>query len=404
MYAQQRPYQKPISKTAKATMSLQLIVTSVYSVVHAIPCVQTMCSPFMGGERMTEGILMKGNEALAEAAIRAGCNFYVGYPITPQNEVLEYMCWRMEQSGGEFIQSESEIASVNILLGAAAAGARGMISSSGPGFSLFQEGISYLVAGDIPAVIVDVARYGSGIGEISQGQCDYSLVTRGNGHGDSHLIVLTPASVQETADLTALAFDLAEKYRHPVIILSDAAIGQMMEPVVLPEPQKADIDRYDWTVKGCLSENKPRLITNLFYYMDDYDRFLRDKYESMRQNEQRWESFCVDDAEIIIVAYGISSRVSREVVRKARDEGIKLGMIRLITAYPFPEKAFEHLDNCKAFVTVEMSAVGHLADDVRLADRCAHPVYSICTGINVPERDEILTTVKSIADKNAGGR
>lgn len=346
---------------------------------------------------MTEETLMKGNEALAEAAIRAGCNFYVGYPITPQNEILEYMCWRMEQSGGEFIQSESEIAAVNILLGAVAAGARCMISSSGPGFSLFQEGISYLVAGDIPAVIVDVARYGSGIGEISQGQSDYSLVTRGNGHGDSHLLVLTPASVQETADLTVLAFDLAEKYRHPVIILSDAAIGQMMEPVVLPEAQKTDINRYDWTVKGCKKEDKPRLITNLFYYMDDYDQFLRDKYAAMQENEQRWENFCVEDAEVVIVAYGISSRISREAVRKARAEGIKLGMIRLITAFPFPEKAFVSLTkDCKALVTVEMSAIGHMADDVRLADHCAHPVYSICTGINVPKRDEILSKVKSI--------
>lgn len=349
---------------------------------------------------MNEEILMKGNEALAEAAIRAGCNFYVGYPITPQNEILEYMCWRMEQAGGEFIQSESELAAVNILLGAAAAGARGMISSSGPGFSLFQEGISYLVAGDIPAVIVDVARYGSGIGEISQGQSDYKLVTCGNGHGDSQLIVLTPASVQETADLTALAFELAEKYRHPVIILSDAAIGQMMEPVVLPEETHVDIDRDEWTVKGCRSEDKPRLITNLFYYIDDYDSFLRSKYEAMRENEQRWESVCVEDAEVVIVAYGISSRISREAVREARAMGIRLGMIRLITAFPFPEKAFEQIGGCcKALVTVEMSAIGQLADDVRLAVKCSRPVYSVCTGIRVPESGEILDKVKSILCK-----
>lgn len=347
-----------------------------------------------------EETLMKGNEALAEAAIRAGCNFYVGYPITPQNEILEYMCWRMEQAGGEFLQSESELAAVNTLLGAAAAGARGMISSSGPGFSLFQEGISYLVAGDIPAVIVDVARYGSGIGEISQGQSDYTLVTQGNGHGDSHLIVLTPASVQETADLTVLAFDLAEKYRHPVIILSDAAIGQMMEPVSLPEMRKADIDRFDWTVKGCCSEDKPRLITNLFYYRDDYDEFLRAKYEAMRRNEQRWESCCVEDAQLVIVAYGISSRISREAVRAARAKGIRLGMIRLITAFPFPEKAFEGLaKECRALITVEMSAIGQIANDVRLADGCAHPVYSLCTGIRVPEPEDILALVDEILSK-----
>lgn len=346
-------------------------------------------------------ILMKGNEALAEAAIRAGCNFYVGYPITPQNEILEYMCWRMEQAGGEFIQSESELAAVNILLGAAAAGGRGMISSSGPGFSLFQEGISYLVAGDIPAVIVDVARYGSGIGEISQGQSDYGLVTRGNGHGDSHILVLTPASVQETADLTALAFELAEKYRHPVIILSDAAIGQMMEPVSLPEFKTVDIDRDDWTVKGCRNEDKPRLITNLFYYRDDYDEFLRNKYQSMRDNEQRWESFQVDDAQVVIVAYGISSRISREAVRMARAEGIKLGMIRLITAFPFPEKAFDELSgDCEALLTVEMSAIGQLADDVRLADKCTRPVYSVCTGIKVPEPEEILERAKAVLRKD----
>ncbi|BFL48048.1 3-methyl-2-oxobutanoate dehydrogenase subunit VorB [Lactonifactor longoviformis] len=335
--------------------------------------------------------LMKGNEALAEAMVRAGCRFFSGYPITPQNEILEYLSWRMKEAGGAFVQSESELAAINMVLGAASAGARAMTSSSGPGFSLLQEGISYLIAGDIPAVIVDVARFGSGIGEISQGQCDYKLVTRGNGHGDSHLLVLAPASVQESVDLMMEAFPLAEKYRHPVIILSDAAIGQMVEPVSFPPMEEVDIDRDDWTVKGCKGDDESKKITNVFYYMDDYNSFLRDKYQRMTENEQRYEAIHVEDAQLVLVAYGISARVCKEAVRKARSQGVPLGLIRPISIYPYPKKAFAELSGeCKALMTVEMSITGQMAEDVKLAVDCRYPVYTYGTGIKVPKSADVV--------------
>ena len=349
-----------------------------------------------------EKALMKGNEALAEAVVRSGCHFFAGYPITPQNEILEYLSWRMEEEHLAFIQSESELAAINMVLGAASAGARAMTSSSGPGFSLLQEGISYLIAGDIPAVIVDVARFGSGIGEISQGQTDYKLVTRGNGHGDSHLLVLAPNSVQETVDLMMDAFPLAEKYRHPVIILSDAAIGQMVEPVSLPDPVKADINAYGWTAKGCKGNDESKKITNVFYYMDDYNGFLRDKYNRMRQNEQRWENIGVEDAELVLVAYGISARVCKEAVRIARREGVKLGLIRPISIFPYPQKAFDDIgEDCKALMTVEMSITGQMAEEVRLAVKCAYPVYTYGTGIKVPQSRDVVTHAKEILSGKA---
>lgn len=346
-----------------------------------------------------EKVLMKGNEALAEAIIRSGCRFYSGYPITPQNEILEYLSQRMPEAGGTFIQSESELAAINMVLGAAAAGARAMTSSSGPGFSLMQEGLSYLIAGDIPAVIVDVARFGSGIGEISQGQCDYKLVTRGNGHGDSHLLVLAPASVQESVDLMMQAFPLAEKYRHPVIILSDAAIGQMVEPVCLPPQEEVDIDRDDWIVKGCKGRQESKKITNVFYYMDDYNTFLREKYEEMKKNEQRWESILTEDAELILVAYGISARVCKEAVSKARKQGIRLGLIRPISIFPYPVDAFADLgENCRAFMTVEMSITGQMAEDVKLSVQCRYPVYTYGTGIKVPRSMDIVEKAVQILE------
>ena len=346
-------------------------------------------------------VLMKGNEALAEAVIRSGCRFYGGYPITPQNEILEYLSVRMPDAGGAFVQAESELAAVNMVLGAASAGARALTSSSGPGYSLFQEGISYLVAGDIPAVIIDVARFGSGIGEISQGQCDYKLVTRGNGHGDSHLLVLAPCSVQESVDLMMLAFPLAEKYRHPVILLSDAAIGQMVEPVLLPEAVTVDIDRDEWTVKGCKGTDESKKITNVFYYMDDYNSYLRDKYRRMQEEEQRFERIQTEDAQLILVAYGISARVCKEAVRMARSLGIRLGLIRPISIFPYPRKAFEGLpDCCKAFLTVEM-ITGQMADDVRLALDCRYPVYTYGTGIKVPASADIVRIASNLIEGKA---
>lgn len=338
-------------------------------------------------------VLMKGNEAFAESCIRAGCRFFSGYPITPQTEILEYMSWRMEEVGGAFIQTESELAGVNMAFGAASAGARALTTSAGPGFSLKQEGISYLCGSDVPAVIADVMRIGSALGDIFQGQGDYWQLTRGGGHGDYRTIVLAPASVQENADLAYLAFDLAEKYRHPVIIGSDAAIGQMAEPVELHEMREHNIDEFDWAVHGRRKGEKQRVITNVYYQMgaDNYMTYLREKYAQIEANEQRWESVCTEDAEIVLVAYGISSRVSKEAVKVARRRGMKLGLIRPITLWPFPKKAFDALgEQVKGFLCVEMSILGQMRDDVVMACGNRRPVEDYGEFANVPSVDVIL--------------
>ena len=347
--------------------------------------------------------LMKGNEALAEAAIRAGCRFYSGYPITPQTEILEYLSWRMDEVGGTFVQTESELAGINMLLGAAAAGARALTSSAGPGFSLNQEGISYLVAADLPAVIIDVMRIGTGLGDIAQGQGDYWQLTRGGGHGDYRTIVLAPASVQENADLAYIAFDLAEKYTHPVIVGSDAAIGQMVEPVELPEMIEHDIDTYDWAIRGRRAGEKQRIVMNTYYKIgpDKYITYLRDKYKAITENEQRWESVNTEDAEIVLVAYGISSRVSKSAVKMARAQGMKLGLIRPITLWPFPQKAFDALgEQVKGFLTVEMNILGQMADDVILACGNRRPVESYGEFSEVPSEKKILDIAAEMLKKH----
>jgi 2-oxoglutarate/2-oxoacid ferredoxin oxidoreductase subunit alpha len=348
---------------------------------------------------MSKKILMKGNEALAEAALAAGCRFYSGYPITPQTEILEYLSWRMDEVGGVFIQAESELAGINMVMGAAAAGARALTTSAGPGFTLKQEGISYLAASELPAVIVDVMRIGSGLGDISVGQGDYWQLTRGGGHGDYRTLVLAPASVQENADLVYEAFDLAEKYRHPVLIASDAAIGQMMESVSLPEYKEHDIDRYDWAMKGCKRGTAPRKFQNEYYTNPDYEGFLRAKYAKIEAEEQRYELVCVEDAELVLVAYGISSRVCYEAVELGRERGIKIGLIRPITLYPFPLKAFEEAKNVKAFISVEMNILGQMAEDVRLACRDRQPVEHFGSIFCIPDTDDILAKAQEILDK-----
>lgn len=338
-------------------------------------------------------VLMKGNEAFAESCIRAGCRFFSGYPITPQTEILEYMSWRMEEVGGAFIQTESELAGVNMAFGRGPRCARALTTSAGPGFSLKQEGISYLCGSDVPAVIADVMRIGSALGDIFQGQGDYWQLTRGGGHGDYRTIVLAPASVQENADLAYLAFDLAEKYRHPVIIGSDAAIGQMAEPVELHEMREHNIDEFDWAVHGRRKGEKQRVITNVYYQMgaDNYMTYLREKYAQIEANEQRWECVCTEDAEIVLVAYGISSRVSKEAVKVARRRGMKLGLIRPITLWPFPKKAFDALgEQVKGFLCVEMSILGQMRDDVVLACGNRRPVEDYGEFANVPSVDVIL--------------
>lgn len=353
-----------------------------------------------------DSFIMKGNEALAEAALRAGCRFYSGYPITPQTEVLEYLSWRMPEVGGEFIQTEDELAGISMIYGASAAGQRVLTTSAGPGFALLQEGISYLVAADLPAVIVDVARLGSGLGDIFQSQSDYELATKGNGHGDTMVITLTPASVQETVEFVFLAYELAEKYRHPVLILSDAAIGQMMEGVTFPIAKEHNIDQFDWVVKGCKKGSSPNKITNTSYFCEGgyygYEALYAQKIKEVTENEQRWESIQVNDAEIVTVAYGISSRVCKEAVQNARALGLKLGLIRLKTATPFPIKAFEELsDHCKALLLVEMSISAQLKSDVVVASKGKMPIYAYLSSVDVPESERVIELSQNILNDSA---
>ena len=347
---------------------------------------------------MEEYSLMKGNEAIAEAALRAGCRFYAGYPITPQSEILEYMADHMEDRGGVFIQGENEIASMSMLYGAAACGARCMSSSSGPGFDLKQEEISYLSAAGLPAVIVNSMRYGLGDGEITAGQDSYWVSTRGGGHGDKRLIVLAPASVQECADLTYLAFDLADRYRNVVEILSDGAVCQMIEKVFLPKAREHDIDQFDWTLTGKPRGEKKNKAYNLSYYMgyEKYDAYMRGKFCEMFENEQRWEDFETADAQLVLVAYGISSRVCRTAVRQARKEGMKIGLLRPISVWPYPRKAFAALpDTVKAYVSVEMSLTSQMGEDIRLADD-SRPLYAYLTSKELPTAEGIIEYCKEV--------
>lgn len=352
-------------------------------------------------------VLLRGNEALAEASIRAGCRFYSGYPITPQSEILEYLSWRMDEVGGDFIQTESELAGINMVLGAAAAGARAMTTTSGPGFSLMQEGISYLAADDIPAVIANVMRIGSGLGDIFQGQGDYWQMTRGGGHGDYRSIILAPASVQECADLGYLSFELAEKYKHPVLIASDAAIGQMVEPVKLPEYHSHDIDYDDWILKPRKKGEQQRYVVNTFYKMGapHYPRYLLDKYDRISQQEQRWEEINTKDADIILVSYGISARICKEAIQHAHQMGdLNLGLIRPITLWPFPEQAFLSLDkSVKGLLSVEMSILGQMVDDITLAVQSKLPVSYCGSFSKIPSFEEIIVHAKEFLNKIARG-
>ena len=348
---------------------------------------------------MAEKVLMKGNEAIAEAAIRAGCRHYFGYPITPQTELAAYMAKRMPKIGGTFLQAESEIAAINMVYGVSATGKRVMTSSSSPGVSLKQEGISYIAGADLPALIINVQRGGPGLGGIQPSQSDYFQATKGGGHGDYHLIVLTPSSVQEMADLTALAFDLADKYRVPAMILADGTMGQMMEPVALPEESSCSVEK-PWAVTGTKLEREHNVVNSL--YLDpgelektNFERFER--YRQIEENEVRYESYMMDDAEYCIVAFGIAARVSKNAVVALRKEGIKAGLIRPITIWPFPKKAIaEVADQVKGFVSVELS-MGQMIEDVRLAEQCKKPVV-LCnrTGGIIPTPEQIIDTVKNM--------
>lgn len=354
---------------------------------------------------MAQKMLMKGNEAIAEAAIQAGCRFFFGYPITPQNQIPEYMSKRLPKvEGGCFLQAESEVAAINMVYGAAGAGARVMTSSSSPGISLKQEGISYIVGAELPCVIVNMVRGGPGLGSIQPAQSDYYQATRGGGHGDYRMLVLAPASVQEAVELTQKAFDLADKYRNPVLVLGDGLIGQMMEPVEMPEYHRpADLPEKTWAATGWTPESKrERAIINSLYIdpsaLEVHVNHLYEKYAAMEQAECRWQEEMTDDADYVIVAYGTTARIARSAMRKLRDEGIKAGLIRPITLWPFPNAPLASAaKHAKAFLTVEMS-MGQMVDDVRLAVSGAKPVHFFGrTGGIVPTVREIVTEVEKLA-------
>ena len=346
-------------------------------------------------------ILMKGNEAIAEAAIRAGCDAYFGYPITPQTELLEYMSKRMPELGRAFVQGESEVASINMVLGAVATGKRAMTSSSSPGISLKQEGISYLAGNELPAVVVNIMRGGPGLGNVQPSQADYFQATKGGGHGDYYPIVLAPSTVQEAIDFTILAFDLADKYRNPAMILGDGSIGQIMEPVELPEVEPTPPEK-PWALTGCKGREK-HIIRSLYLLagpLEARNLILQEKYRQIEANEQRHAEYLLDDAQIIVVAYGTAGRVAQTAIRKARDEGIRVGLFRPVTLYPYPKDAMSSLLNqAKVFLVLEMSA-GQMVEDVELAARGRVPIeFQGWLGGRVPTPTEINTKIKELAEK-----
>lgn len=356
---------------------------------------------------MSEKKLMKGNEALAEAAVRAGCKCYFGYPITPQTEIAAYMAKRMAKSGGVFLQAESEIAAINMVYGAASAGVRAMTSSSSPGVSLKSEGISYIAGCDLPCVIVNVQRGGPGLGGIQPSQSDYYLAAKAGGHGDFHMIVYAPGSVQEMADFAVRAFDTADKYRMPVMILSDGLLGQMMEPVVFPEIT-AEPPEKPWACTGHDNKRKHNIVNSLYLVPEDLENSNRErfkKYDVVQAELPEADCYLTEDADIIVTGYGASARIARSAVNAARAEGIKAGLIRPITLWPFPEKAYaDTADRVRAYLDVEMS-MGQMVDDVRLATSCKKPVeFFGRTGGVIPKPSEVLEKIRELDKKyNAKG-
>jgi 2-oxoglutarate ferredoxin oxidoreductase subunit alpha len=318
---------------------------------------------------MNKQSLMKGNEALAEAAVQAGCRFYAGYPITPQNEVPEYMSWRLPEVGGIFIQSESELSAINMVFGASATGARAMTSSSSPGISLKQEGISYLAGAELPAVIANIQRGGPGLGNISGSQADYFQSVKGGGHGDYRLLVYAPWNLQEIWDLTMKAFDKADEYRNPVMILSDGILGQMMEPLFQTPYVPPALPTKDWALTGCKGRG-PNVIKSLFMGEGELEQRnwkLKEKYDSMQEKEVLFDSLYIDDAELIVTACGIAARIASTAVRESRKKGRRVGLFRPISLFPFPKKEIAQLcGSRRRFLTIEMN-MGQMVEDVRLA-------------------------------------
>jgi 2-oxoglutarate/2-oxoacid ferredoxin oxidoreductase subunit alpha len=347
--------------------------------------------------------LMKGNEAMAEAAIQAKFDAYFGYPITPQSEVLEYLARETPGRNGLALQAESEVAAINMLYGAAGAGARVWTSSSSPGISLMQEGISYIASAQLPCLIVNVNRGGPGLGTIQPSQGDYFQATKGGGHGDYHLIVLAPASVQEMADFVFLGFELADKYRNPVMMLSDGAIGQMMEKVVFNKDRKVKDVEKPWATVGKTPDRSRNIITSLFIQpekMEQVNLKLNEKYDQICKNEVRFEEIETKDAEYLLVAYGLSARISHKVVILARERGIKVGLLRPITLYPYPYNRINELaDQLKGILTVELNA-GQMIEDVRLAVNGKVPVehYGRMGGI-IPSPEEVEENLEKCIKK-----
>lgn len=346
---------------------------------------------------MGEKVLMKGNEAIAEAAIIAGCRHYFGYPITPQTEVAAYMAKKMPNIGGTFLQAESEIAAINMVYGVSSTGKRVMTSSSSPGISLKGEGISYLAGADLPALVVNVQRGGPGLGGIQPSQSDYWQSTRGGGHGDYHMIVLAPASVQEMAELTVKAFDLADKYRMTSMILADGTMGQMMEPVDLEFEISNDVKK-PWATTGTKMEREHNIVNSLYLKPEELEienikRY--EKYAEIEKNETLYEEYLVDDADIVIAAFGIAARVAKNAINEARKMGIKVGLIRPITLWPFPKAPFKKAaEHAKQFISVELS-MGQMIEDIQLATECKCPV-TLCKRVGgmIPSPDEVLEAIK----------
>lgn len=352
---------------------------------------------------MSEKKFMAGNEVIAEAAIQAGCRYYFGYPITPQNEIGEYMAWRLPQVNGTFLQAESEVAAIYMVFGAAGAGARVMTSSSSPGISLMQEGISYIAAAELPCVIVNMMRGGPGLGGIHPSQSDYFQATKGGGHGDYHLLVLGPSTAQEALNLTMLAFDLADKYRNPVMILGDGNMGQMMESVEFSVIEKPKVINKGWAISG--AKDRTRNIVKTLYLdpriLEKRNLEIAEKMAIAAKSEVRFENYMTDDAAVIIAAYGTVARIAKTAIQILREEGIKIGLLRPISLYPFPYQAFSDIaDRVKDILVVEMS-MGQMIEDVRLAvcNKSQIHFYNRVGGI-VPSFEEIIAQVERIVNRS----
>ena len=345
--------------------------------------------------------LWKGNEAIAEAAIRAGCDCFFGYPITPQSEVPEYMSVHLPEHGGVFVQAESEVAAINMVYGAAGAGMRAMTSSSSPGISLKQEGITYIAGAELPAVIINCMRGGPGLGTIQPGQGDYFQATRGGGNGDYRAVVLAPSNVEETVDVVQEDLDIADQYRNPVMVVCDGLIGQMMEPIEWRDIPKRKLPPKDWAASGRKGRDHHNVINSLYMdpeVCDEHNRHLDEKYAEIAKNEVRWEEVECEDAELVITAYGTPARIALTALEALRSEGIKAGLFRPITLWPFPEKPLHELaakDHVKAFLDVEMSSSGQMIDDVRLAVEGQKPIsYLGHAGGVMPTVEEMIESAK----------